>query len=277
MLTEIAVGLVGALIFAYLWPRLNDHVSVRRVLESTQDDATELLKLYDSLFSDDPHHYTSEEMIEFIDGSETFGVGRISRAENLCLVAKCHGDVVGFLLCHYYRQARKAIISYYGIDRDIPQARKHAALKLLRKMESLLSKPSRPCDFVLFELERAGPSASAVESRHARSRAVLFRQSAKKVEANVYELEIVYTCPKVSVSEESAALPATLFCVPLAGTFARTVPRSVVLEWLRFLHKDCYGDMYKIEDPRFARHHADLDLALRGYETALPEQVPVRP
>lgn len=274
MILESVLGIVGAVLSAYIWEtQIRDRVSVRRVMSPDDPDVDSILDLYQNLFPDDGTNYTADEFIEFIDGTSDFSDERHVRAENIFLIAKCRKEVVGFLLSSFYPQRRKAIIGYYGINKDIVEARRSATAKLLPKLKRILLDGSHPCDFVFFDLQGVDPTTPKKEAGDRKARPKRFRQSAKRLGLTAYQLQFPYACPKVSLNDETHEYPFTLMCVPVSAQLPRPVPRSLILEFLHFLHHDCYGDLYPVSDARFQPYHDHLDKRMRHYEQSLPGSI----
>ena len=155
MIIESIVGLAAAVLGAYIWERqIRDRVSVRRVMSADDADVELLLDLYQTLFPDDGTNYTADEFLQFIDGSTEFSNDRHVRAENIMLVAKYHRDVVGFVLACYYPERRKGIVGYYGINKDVLEARRCAGERLLPKLISILRRTSSRLAIFSFSTSR---------------------------------------------------------------------------------------------------------------------------
>lgn len=274
MIIEVALGVAGTILAAFLWEtQIRDRVSVRRIVSQDDDDMEAMLDVYQKLFDDDGTNYSPEEILEFMDDPAIFGEDRHVRAENIVLVAKFRHDVVGFLFCHFYPDRRKAIISYYGINPEVSEARRSASAKLLMRLKRVLLDGQHPCDFVFFDLQGIDPSTSRAEARKRKARPVLFKQSAKRLGLSAYVLQFPYSCPKVSLSPDSREYPFSLMCVPIGATLPQPVPRALILEFLSFLHLDCYGDLYPVSDERFQPYREHLRQRLKHYNETLPSEV----
>lgn len=272
MILETVVTIAAAILAAYIWEtRIRDRVSVRRLSRQDDEDVEPLLDLYQKLFEDDGTNYSPEEILEFID--ERFDQDRHVRADNIVLAAVYRHDVVGLLFCHFYPERRKAIISYYGVNPEVPEARRSASGKLLKKLKRILLNGDQPCDYVFFDLQGVDPSVPKGEARRRKARPVLFKQNAHRLGLPALLLQFAYVCPKVSLSPESREYPFSLMCVPVRATLPKPVPRELVLEFLRFLHLDCYGDLYPVSDERFKPYHEHLQQRLQHYESTLPPVV----
>lgn len=71
------------------------------------------------------------------------------------------------------------------------------------------------------------------------------------------------------------SVPYFLFAVGLRNEIPSMVPKIQMLEFLKFIHLQCYGDLYPIEDKLFERHLAHLRDMIDNYERVLPSQIPV--
>lgn len=272
MVVEALLAVAGTVLAAYIWEtKLRDRVSIRRIVKRDDEYIESLLELYQELFEDDGTNYSPAEVLEILDGSAT--KDRHVRAENIVLAAVFQRNVVGLLFCHFYPERRKAIISYYGVSSAAPEARRSAAGRLMTRLKSILVASDHPCDYLFFDLQGVDGSMPKAEARKRKARPILFKQSARRFGLEAYLLEFPYVSPKVSMSDESRESPATLMCVPLLGRLPRPVPRDLVLEFLSFIHLDCYGDLYSIHDPRFPKHREHLNQRLQHYQETLPQTV----
>ncbi|HWM24451.1 MAG TPA: hypothetical protein VNP98_06475 [Chthoniobacterales bacterium] len=274
MIIESVVAIGGTILAAYIWENhIRDRVSVRRIISPDDPDSEMLVDLYQNLFPDDGTNYSPAEILEFLDGSLEFEENRHVQAKNIVLIAKYRGDVVGFILCHFYRERRKAIVSYYGINREILQARRSAGARLLPRLIRILRDRRHPCDFLLFDLQGVDPTTPKKEAGERKARPVRFKQTARRLGLTAYLLQFQYLCPKISLSDGTHEYPFTLMCVPITGHLPKPVPRALVLEFLHFLHHDCYGDLYPVTDERFQPYHDHLRQRLKYYEDTLPPEV----
>jgi hypothetical protein len=272
MVVEALLAVVGTILAAYLWEtKLRDRVSIRRIVNRDDEYIESLLEVYQELFEDDETNYSTAEVLGIVDGSAT--EDRHVHAENIVLVAVFRRNVVGFLFCHLYPERRKAIISYYGVSSAAPEARLSAASHLLARLKNILVAGDHPCDYLFFDLQGVDGSMPIAEARKRKARPILFKQSARRLGFEAHLLEFPYACPKVSMSHESREYPATLMCVPILGRLPRPIPRNLVLEFLSFIHFDCYGDLYPVHDPRFPKYREHLNQRLKHYQGTLPQTV----
>jgi hypothetical protein len=271
MIVEAIVAVAGTVAAAYLWEtQIRDRVSVRQVRNRDDEDAEALLDLYQELFPDDGTNYAAEEIMELLDDWSVTGEKRHVVAENIVLVAKYHRQVVGFILCHFYPERRKAIISYFGIDKQVAEARRTAATRLTARLHRILRDRRHRCEYLFFDLQGVETTTAPEEAKERKARPRRFKQSASRLGTPAYTLQFQYVCPKVSLSETSREYPFTLMCIPLKHRLPQPVPRALVMEFLTFIHLDCYGDLYPVSDDRFVPYHEHLIERLKQYELTLP-------
>jgi hypothetical protein len=269
----VIAGVIATVLASYLWERrIRDRVTVRRIVASDDADTSGIIEIYSRLFPDDGTNYSAAELIDFTASGLP---DRHVRVEDIVLAAKYHGDVVGFVFCHYYGDRRKAIISYFAIDEQVLEARRGAAAKMLKKLSGVLTDRKHPCEYLFFDLESPNSTLTKRENSERSARPVLFKQSAKQMGLRAHQFDFAYESPRISVARETRETPLILMCVPLAGAIGRSVPKATLLEFLRFIYFDCYGDLYPITDSRFKAHHDLLGSKFASYETALPETVRV--
>jgi len=276
MITIVAsiVSAVGAGVILHLIiTEIRDPVRIRRVISASDPVVPATLELYQGLFpEDDGTNYSVEE---FMDSMDTVPAEqRHVQVRNIIHVATFKGAVVGFLFAHFYPDRRKAIVSYFAVDKNVKEARVDsvAALKLTSALIKTLRKTGK-CDAVFYDVERIGVSAPAEQKRRKMGRAGLFRARVKSLKLEAREFKFQYQCPKVSLSEFAHEEPFALFCVGLHSAVPRQLPKKTILEYLRFVYLDCYGDMYPVEDPRFSTHQEHLRQMVQHYEETLPDVV----
>lgn len=286
MIIEIITGVAGAVLASYLWEtKLRDHIAVSRITSSDDAAIEGFIDLYSRLFEDDGTNYSAGELLELIGTDPKYTIDRHVKAENIFLVAKFKNEVVGFIICHFYIERKKAIISYLGINENVPEAKRTAAPALENKLKSILLKHKDVCDFLFFDLQGLDPSLSHSEKSKRKGRPVLFRQTAKRLGLQSYLFHFDYMCPKVTMAQESREYPFTLMCIPIHGKLPPKppkhtlkqlvmVPKQTVMEFLNFIYLDCYGDIYPVDDPQFKAHHDYLERKLKQYEEKLPDEIP---
>jgi len=268
------VSIVVAVVSTWVWENyLRDRITVRRLRSADHSDFAGLVELYQRLFPDDGTNYTLAEFLEFFaEMSDDDARGHHVVADNIILVARCRRQVAGFLACHFYPSRQKAIISYFGIDESI-EARHGAAHSLLKKLKRTLEKRRHACDYLFFDLQGFDELTSRKEVSERKARPLLFRRSAKKLGLRAYLLQFPYMCPKVSLETGTREYPFSLMVVPIRATMPVPLPKPLVLEFLRFIFHDCYGDVYHVDDERFAAHQEHLATLIAQYDSSLPSEI----
>ncbi|MFC5458002.1 hypothetical protein [Prosthecobacter fluviatilis] len=274
MIVESLLAVVGTITAAFVWENLiRDRVKVSRIKSANDKEVAGLIDLYTTLFTDDGTNYSCEELLEFTNPNPN---DRHLDVENIVLTASHHNDVVGFLMCHFYRHRRKAIVSYFGINKEVREARRKAADLMLSYLKKVLLDAEHHCDFLFFDMQGVEGALPQNEITERRARPVKFRQSAKALGMKAVIFDFPYRCPRISLSPEAKEYSFTLMCVPLRTALPKYVSRELLLSFLRFIYEDCYGDVYPISDPRFIEHHKYLKAKLKEYESTLPEQILTR-
>jgi hypothetical protein len=275
MIIKIIAGVVGAFLAFYIWKtKSRDRIYVSRIT-SPRDSAIEgAIELYSSLFVDDGTNYSVEELLELLGDDPKFTIGRHIEAENIILVAKLRKEVIGFLICHFYVERRKAIISYLGINSQIIEAKRSASKVLFNKLKTVLLKHEDECDFIFFDLQGVDSSLPQSEKLKRKARPILFKRIAKRLGVRAYLLQFNYICPKVSMSDKAREYPFTLMCIPVHGQLAPKIPKKTVMEFLIFIYLDCYGGIYSVSDPKFKAYNDYLKEKLKQYEETLPDAIP---
>jgi hypothetical protein len=276
MIETILVGMlvtIGGGIGLYYWQsRVVDRISIRRIKSSTDDHIAGLLDLYGTLFpEDDGTNYSLEEVVEFMDAK--YEAKHHVEVENINLVAVLKDEVIGFIFCHLYPERRKAIVSYFAINKENAEARLRGARRLLTKLKDILIKGDL-CDALFFDLQGFDSTTSKTERSERRARRVLFKQNAKSFGLKAREFQFSYYCPKVSMSEGAHEYPFSLYCIGIRDQIPDQVSKQQMLEYLRFIYLDCYGDLYPLDDPRFEEYQKHLRNIVEQYENTLPEVVP---
>jgi len=177
------------------------------------------------------------------------------------------------MFCHYYSDRHKAIISYYGIDKKVLEARKSAAAVLLRTIEKLLSRKHKDCEYIFFDVARPGQQLPMEENRERKARISRFMQSAKILGKKAYVFQMDYHSPKVSIAEETHERPLVLMFIPLKENISTKISKYQVMSFISFIFLDCYGDIYRVDDPRFNKYREHLTKQVEEFEMLLPEEV----
>jgi hypothetical protein len=258
---------------ALIEERRSDAVVVKRLGHDDHDDAAGVVALYNDLFEDDGTNYSPDELLDFL--TQPYSRDRhLPEIENIVLVAKHSQVVVGFIFCHYYPIRRKAIVSYYAIDKRDDKARATAAKILAKELQNILSQPSRTCDFLFFDTQNPDASSDKAENRERRARPALFKLTAESMGLHAYRIDFDYRCPRVSLDAAAIEFPFTLLCIPISTvTLSVPIPRDTIVEFLRFIYEDCYGDFYPVSDSRFEEYRSYLSGLVTSYETTLPALV----
>ncbi|WP_157817586.1 hypothetical protein [Candidatus Thiodictyon syntrophicum] len=271
LLIGMFVTVVGGIALYYWQNRIVERISVKRIKSSTHEYAEGLLDLYRIIFPDEEGVNNSlEEIIDVLNAK--FEATHHVEVENITLAAVLRSEVVGFIFCHLYPQRRKAIISYFAIKKEIPAARLKAARQLLARLKDILVK-GRLCDVLFYDLQGFDATTPRADRSERRARRVLFKQSASSFGLKAREFQFEYQCPKVSMSESAHEYPFVLFCIGINCQIPDCVPKQLMLDYLRFIYLDCYGDIYPVSDPRFQEHQAHLKTIVDRYEGTLPDIV----
>ncbi|PKN30451.1 MAG: hypothetical protein CVU64_03230 [Deltaproteobacteria bacterium HGW-Deltaproteobacteria-21] len=264
---------VGAGLILHFIIQLHGPVRVRRIRTAGDPLVLPTLELYQTLFpEDDGTNYSAEECLEFMDERPTNE--RHVDVKNVILVATFKKRVAGFIFAHFYPQKRKAIVSYFAVDRSFKKARVDgvAAKKLTAALKTTLTKEGT-CDALFYDVERISPTASLKDRRRKMGRAGVFRAHAKALRLEPREFQFKYLCPRVSMSELAHEQPFVLFCVGISSTIPKELTKAEMIDYLRFVYLDCYGDIYARDDPRFVAHQDYLKEMIAQYEETLPETI----
>lgn len=278
---EVAItavlGVIGAIVAAYLYEKkIRDRTSVHRITSPDDNDIGRLIELYVELFPEESSNYSADDIVEMIEHqSHGTEYGEVV-AEDFILVAKYKGDVVGFLFCHFYPDRQKAIVSYYGIDKAVLEARRSAANALLAYLYKNLVAKGRRCEYLFFDVERPDTASTAHEKVRRKARISVLKQSARSFQLRAYCLDFEYSSPRITLSEGTKETPLTLMVIPLSRPLGTRITRDEVLEFLRFIYLDCYGDYYSVNDEPYQAFRDHLANSLQRFETSLPESVGVK-
>ena len=61
--------------------------------------------------------------------------------------------------------------------------------------------------------------------------------------------------------------------IPLLNSIEKSLPRSLIYEFLDFIYLDCYGDLYEIADFRYEDFRKHLLEKLNKIKKEIPENV----
>lgn len=277
LVITIVGGLIATVIASYIWEtKIRDRLRVVLLRDPKSAETLQLCELYKTIFPGIEVNYDVEQVVAMIDPRNQFSRQKHVRSEDLVLIAKYHREVVGFIFCHYYPDRRKAIVSYFGIDKTSREARAFAAAALVERLKGLLSAKERHCDFLFFDVERPEAVRRKEERSRRLARIKVLKQDVDHVGLQAYCLDFRYQRPKIVLSDNAKEIPLTLMVVPIHGVLAGTLPKEVVMEFLRFIYLDCYGDIYNMTSPEFAEYHKHLAARLVDLERDLPKVVGVR-
>lgn len=224
----------------------------------------------------DGTNYQLGELLEFMTPSPE---DRGFELENIVLTASFRSEVIGFVLCHYYPAQRKAIISYLAIDSQCREARKNAAPRLLERLLNMLKDRRHRGEFLFFDVQGVDPNdpqLSRGERQTRNARPILFRRSARQLGYRADTFEFDYLCPKVTMDPEMREYSFTLMCVPIEKDLPNPIPKEMLLEFLRFVYKTCYGDVYPLGHPEHEAHLLYLEGMVVRYAERLPESIPLK-
>lgn len=271
------LGVVATVFAAFIWEKcLRDRVSIKRIKTTKDREIEPLIILYEQLFPDDGVNYSGEELLELIGHQNHSKDVSPNTSEDFMLVAKCRGDVIGFLFCHYYPERAKAIISYFAIDKSIKEARTVAARTLLKSINTQLTRNGRQCNFLFFDVERPANNLPRKIRAERKSRITLFKHSAATFQKKAYCIDFDYKSPRITMSPGTREVALTLMVIPLAENkqkALKTIPKEQLLEFIHFIYFDCYGDIYELGDPRLTKHQEHMTRKLSRYEKSLPPNI----
>lgn len=259
--------------FGIKWLRSN-RVKICRLRSASGKNTEELLVLYAELFPPDGSNYTEDEIAEFID--DCIGVDHHSRhvpVENIFLIAKIRGEVIGFIWACYYPRRGWAIIPYYGIDKSIKEARLGVAVRLVRHLIKMLKKCRPSCRGAVFEVQKPNQTIDVGERKKRIARIRRFKEVGKELKLMIRELDFVYTRPRLSVGDDPLAKEEELVLLMAnvdGSRWADDLNRQRLAALLEFLYHDCYGDVYPVDDPRHEAFHRYLRIRLDEISRTLP-------
>ena len=280
---EIAIGAIAAVfggIIAtiaanYIWKKFDDRIIIKRIINPKDKDIKGLIELYVGLFPDESINYSGQDIIKIIEQQNHAPELQLIKADDFLIVAKCKGDVVGFLFCHYYKPRKKAIVSYYGIDKSNLQARISGTNALIESIQSYLNAKENDCEFLFFDVEDPSSARAKDEKRKRRARKAVLRQTAKEFGLTAYELKFNYHTPKINLADDMKEAKLSLMVIPLSGSIENSLSRSTVCEFLDFIYLDCYGDFYELTDSRYEDFRKHLLEKLNKIKKEVPENVEV--
>ncbi len=268
------LGIAATIIAAYVWEtKIRDRISVKRIMNPNDKDIPQLLELYVDLFPNEISNYSSSDIMDLIEHQNHSKDVSHNISEDFIMVAKCKSDVIGFLLCHFYPEREKAIISYYGIDKNIRSARTSAAHSLLSAIHNELTSKGRSCKYLFFDVERPTNRLTRKERAERKARVTVFKQSARSFGRKAFCIEFDYSSPRITLSTGTRETPLTLMTIPLASSLEGSISRETLLEFLSFIYFDCYGDIYELNDPHFKSYQDHVSKKLEKYSASLPAKI----
>lgn len=275
ILITIIAGALGTILSNYIWKYLrNERISAKRINSQNDKHLAGLIELYTTLFQDDGTNYSGEEILEFIDVKK-YNKNRHIVAENIVLISLYQSQVVGFVFCHFYLEKKMAIISYLGIDKEVREARQFATKQLMALLKSILTNKAHNCEFVFFDILKPGKEIDLQENNQRKARNTLFKISARSMGLQAYEFDFDYQSPLINVSENAHEINLILLCIPFNKSFSNQITKNELLLFIEFIHLDCYGDIYTLDNPKYIEHQNHLIQKCEMYKTTLPELIPI--
>lgn len=263
---EIAIGAVIAVLAGILTPPIakaielwwRNRITVKRI-KNPKDKKyiNQLTDLYCEIF---PDGFNADELYEYIQSSLKSDK-RPVEVDDIWLIAKRGGNVVGFFFCHYYPKQKKSWVSYYGIVKPKELPENTISSKLLKKILLYLKK--QKCEYLFFDILR---SKKSLIKR--------FKKDAKTNDVEAWVLKFDYKAPKISDSSRPNS-QLTLMFIPLGVSFERPIKREIINNFLDFVYLDCYGDIYEITDSRYEKFKKYLANKLQEVKKEIPETVDV--
>lgn len=272
ILGAIIATIIGKIIWKIF---VDDRITVKRIINPKDKDIKRLIELYLQLFPDESTNYSGQDILEMIEQQNHEPELKHIKADDFLLAAKWKGDVVGLLFCHYYKLRKKAIVSYYGIDKSNIQARVSGTNVLIESLQSYLTKGENDCEYLFFDVEDESAVRTKAERRERKARKIVLKQTTKEFGLTAYELKFNYRIPKINATDETKEAKLCLMIIPLSGSIENPLPNSTVSEFLEFIYLDCYGDIYEVTDSRYENYKKHLLEKLNKLKKGLPENVQV--
>jgi len=235
-----------------------NEVVIKRIKSTANKYVDGILALYKYYFPDtEKTNYSEDEARTMMNVK--YRRRRISEVENITLAAILKDEVIGFVFCHFYPESRKAIISYIAVS----DSRNKTSHKLVSKLKKILIK-SGLCDELFFETEGSDANKGLIR---------WFSERAKSIGFNVRLFNFQYQCPMVSMSHDSKESHFFLFCIGIKTEIPELITKSKMLEILKFIYFDCYGDLYDVKDKLFLEHYTHLQKMFENAEKTLPDVI----
>ena len=90
-------AIIATIVAKIIWKQFDDRITIKRVKNSRDKDIKRLLELYTELFPDETTNYSGEDIIEMIEQQNHDPGLKHIKADDFLFVAKCKGDLIGFL------------------------------------------------------------------------------------------------------------------------------------------------------------------------------------
>lgn len=274
LIVSSILAVAGAVIASFIWERkIRDKIIIKQITSSKDKDIDGIIEIYNELFPDDTIDYSQEEIQDMFDKLDEGEGFRHVKVIDILLAAKFRGAVVGFLFCHYYPERKKAIISYIGNDNNGFESKKFVVPALLKYLTHALTKKHKECQYLFFDVARPGQQLSDEVNRERIGRINLFMRYTRVIEKKAYIFKFEYHSPKAYLSDEVHERPLVLIFIPLKEAIPTTMSKSQLITFLQFIFMDCYGDIYRVDDPRFEEYQRHLKETVSEFETHLPEEI----
>ena len=265
VLGGLIVYLIGYIVYGW-WTRWTRRICIRRITSPGDRNLEQMCELHDKSFPKKDVKDSCDNIIRWLEEMESVRRGGKSDFEEYLLVAEIGSDVVGYLLAQYY--PKYFFISYLAVGKEHNATnKKEAAEKLIKKLLKLARANHPGFRGLVAELEE-----DKAEEQMRR-----FRMLAKKVCFRAYEVCTPYKQPRLLPTTDLPPIPQSLLFFPGDNRdVGETLTKEEVLEMIRFIYLDVYGDSYKDDPEEDEEYRGYLTGLYNEYKNTLSEYIPVR-
>jgi hypothetical protein len=288
---EAFVKLIGAILSALTtlwrivtggWDLYASGLKVKRITRPEDDDfvaARELHEQFPDAVADD-----FADVARWLEETH-------DNLDDILMVSKLKNDVVGYLYAQYYRDSKYIFVSYIAINKDVPEARKHAAYRMLTKLLKYIKRQGYSWKALIGEIEEFRPrhyDRGVEYVPHARQLMVTFQLCIRKIalklrlNTDVYRLYFEYRQPALRPEDiltrdtlDDRELKQWLLYMPRdKATLKRAngtlrMSKEEALGILRFVLLQTYADAHEGNQ----QYLAHLQRELATYTIALSQDI----
>jgi hypothetical protein len=256
--------------------KLRAQIRIERITDADSDDLHDALALYRQRIPT-LEQFEIPDIVRWIREDLEQVENGILVPRDFFLVAKLNDEVCGFILFHYYPEARFAFIAYLvaATGHSSPNySREGVSKKLLAQVRTFMEGPLKDCEGILLEVDRPLAAATEQEMLERLARIRLFCMLAQAQGFSLRAFDMDYLQPPLSLENPDLNVPMLLMYVnPGARNAASYMKSSFVRKVLKFIYTDLYPQGYSDNETENRKYKACLRKFAAARLKTLPQRI----